>query len=556
MRLFLLILLSIFVLKVNAQSTYIPLNRDYYHLIDRYEILSGTLPKQFQSGVKPFERKSVAEFIDSVSIDSSMLSRADSFNLQYLKNDNWEWSSGAHKSKKPFLNNFYERPAAFYSVNTPDFTLQANPVIYFSYGRELKSGGINSRELFQNTRGVVVRGLISKKLGFYSLLTDNQAYFPNYVNTFIDYRLAVPGAGYTKPFKNHGYDWFFAQGYITFSPIKHIQIQFGHGKNFIGNGYRSLILSNFASNYTFLKINTHIWKINYENLYAELNADVFYLNKAMPKKYMAFHHLGINIGKHLNVGVFESIIFSRGDSGVGAYDINYLNPIIFYRSIEQQLGSEDNALLGADFKWNFLSHFSVYGQLVLDEFSIAHIKAWNGWWSNKQAGQLGFKYINVAGIKNLDLQMETNIIRPYTYSHKSKQTSYTHYNQSLAHPLGANLYEVLGILRYQPTGKVTMTGKIFHVVYGADSANTNWGNNILLPYTTHMQDYNNKIAQGYRTTINYISFNISYQIRHNMFIDFTSVFRIQHSALASLTKNDKFATVSLRWNIAKRLMEF
>jgi len=553
---FLILLFSLFIftLTAKAQSVYAPLNKDYYHYIDRYEILSSGLSEKFHSSVKAMRRKDIAGFVDSLQIDSLNLSKADLFNLNYLKRDNWIWEKTAlpPKKRKGFLNTFYKSPEDLYSVKTDGFILRVNPALYFSAGKDFS----NNKFLYINTRGAQISGLIDGKVGFYAFAADNQASFPSYVADYIQIHQAVPEEGYTKPFKKGGYDFITARGYITFSLIKHIQVQFGYDKNFIGDGYRSLILSDFSSNYAFLKLNTHVWKLNYTNIFAQLNADVFYLNKLLPKKYLAFHHLSANIGKHLNIGLFESVIISRGDSGKGAMDISYLNPIIFYRSIEQQRGSQDNALLGLDFKLNFLRHFSFYGQLVLDEFLLKHIKAQDGWWANKQAGQLGLKYINAGGVKNLDLQVETNIIRPYTYTHESKQTAYTHYNHSLAHPLGANLYELLGIIKYQPWGRLSFTGKFFHTVYGADDKNTNWGENLLLPYTTRQQTFNNKIGQGYRTTINYLSLTGTWQVAHNVFIDVSPVVRLQHSQLAPMNKNDKFVTMALRWNVAQRQLDF
>jgi hypothetical protein len=70
-------------------------------------------------------------------------------------------------------------------------------------------------------------------------------------------------------------------------------------------------------------------------------------NERYPEKFMAFHHLTFNIGKKLNIGVFESIVFSPQDSvNNNSFDFGYLNPVIFIRAIEQQFGSSDNALLG------------------------------------------------------------------------------------------------------------------------------------------------------------------------------------------------------------------
>ena len=71
----------------------------------------------------------------------------------------------------------------------------------------------------------------------------------------------MPGVGFYKTFKQNGVDYFDARGYITFNAAKYIDFQFGYDKNFIGNGYRSMFLSDWGNSYLFLKINTRIWKL-------------------------------------------------------------------------------------------------------------------------------------------------------------------------------------------------------------------------------------------------------------------------------------------------------
>lgn len=562
MRFLLLFLLTFTSLKLFAQSSYIPLNQDYYHLLDRYEILNGKMSTSFFSSVKPFERRHVAQFLDSINIDSSRLSKADKFNLEYLANDNWEWTQPTtNESRKPVLKHFYRKKSDLFSIHADDLDLHVNPVIYFQLGREYE----NDETRFLNTRGIEIRGMINKRVGFYTFAADNQASLPTYVKNYVRDHDAVPGEGFYKPFKTGGVDFITARGYLTFNITKNIHLQFGHDKNFIGNGYRSLILSDFSSSYTFLKLNTKVWKFNYMNLFTEMNAGTLSGNSSFPKKYLAFHHLSLNIGKHLNIGVFESVVFGRQDSiKNGQFDFNYLNPIIFFRSIEQQLGSSDNALLGMDYKLNFLKHFSFYGQIILDEFLLKEVKAGEGWWANKQALQVGLKYMNVAGIRNLDMQGEVNIIRPYMYAHSDKYTSYAHYNQPLAHPMGANLYEVIGITRYQPLKRLNLTGQFIYIKFGADTNTTdtspggNKGGNVMKSYLPVAQNntYGNSIGQGIETNTLYLSLTASYQLRHNLFIDLIQVIRKSDSALNVRDLNTTFTALALRWNIARRVHEF
>lgn len=538
-----------------AQSTDAPLNKDYYHLINLYEIKGGKRLENFHSAFRPYDRQYIAQLVDTLITDSIAFSKQDQFNLQYLANDNWEWSEfSANESKNPLFNTFYRKKSDLFHVATEDFDLHVNPVLYFSAGRE-KDG---DETAFINTRGLEVRGMVDKKVGFYTFLGENQIAVPAYVDQYIANN-NVPGEGFWKTFKENGYDFFTARGHIDFQATKHIGLQLGHGKHFIGNGYRSMILSDFSNNYFYFKINTRVWRINYTNLFTELRADAFgnagglFGTGRFPKKWMALHHLSINISKNFNLGLFESIVFAGDyENGNPSFEARYLNPIIFYRAIEQDGGSTDNAILGADFKWNFARRFSLYGQLVLDEFLLDNFLSERGSWTNKYAGQLGLKYIDVLNINTLDLQVETNFSRPYTYSHETIFNNYAHYRQPLAHPLGANFREYIAIARFQPINRLHLTGKVIMADYGTDTTGTNVGQNIMLNYNTRASNTGNEIGQGINTDLLFMDFTASFMLKHNLFIDLKQVYRKLDSQLESRSRSDYFTSLSIRLNIAQR----
>ncbi len=553
---FLSILLLTSFLSTFGQSTNIPLDENYYHLIDRYEIMNGAFASQFHSNVKPFQRKDVAEFVDQLIEDSVATNEVDRFNLEYLSNDNWEWSKyDFNESKHALFKTFYEKKSDLYHIDVKDFDLHINPVIYFSVGKESENNVTN----YINTRGLELRGSIADRLGFYSYITTTQAAYPYYVRQSIVNNKVIPGEGFWKNFKSNGVDYFTPRGYISFELIKkYVNAQFGFDRFFIGGGHRSLILSDYAPGYTFLKFNTKIWRINYTNIFAELSADAYgnetgSFSEAFPVKYMAFHHLSINILDNLNFGLFETVMI--GDS-TERFKMSYLNPIIFYRALEHQDGSKENVILGADATWNIGRHFSFYGQLILDEFVLKEIKAGNGWWANKYGGQIGVKYINAFGIPNLDLQVENNIARPYLHSHGDIYTNFAHYRQPLGDPLGANFKEYIGILRYQPWKRIAFTAQLNYATYGADTLNSNWGKDVMKSYDTREQDYGNVIGQGVATKLFYGDFTFTYQLKHNFFIDFRAIFRHLDSAVNSMDENTTYTSVSVRWNMAKTLHDF
>jgi hypothetical protein len=540
----------------NAQGVFAPLNQDYYYLIDRYEIKFGKFAPGIFTSYKPTLRKDIAALADSISKDST-LSKVDRFNVQYLKNDNWEWypdSLGVGNSKKPIMKHFYTKNNSLYQFKSKNFEIQINPVIDFEQRNTNKD-----YPLSLNTRGVEVRGMIGKRIGFYTEFTDNQAFVPAYVQDVANTAKAFPGEGFTKQFKTNGYDFFSARGYITFNVIKQVAVQFGHDKNFIGNGYRSMLLSDYSSKYLFLKITTKAWIFNYTNLFADMTGTVVNNNQYNPRRYMAMHQLSINITKRFNIGLFEAIMFDRGDSitGNSGFELNYLNPIIFYREAESYLGSLDKTFVGLDFKWNFLKHFSMYGQFALHEFRLKDLLAQNGSYANKYVWQIGLKYIDVAGIKNLDFQLEHNFARPFAYAGgqvKGPVVNFSNYGQPLAHPLGANFYEFIGILRFQPIKRLSISGKMFFMHYGIDPPGKNYGSDISKNYGTADHIYNNYVGQGITTTTIYTSLNFSYMLFHNFFIELSQTFRSEKSSMVNT--NTIFTTIGLRWNIARRLNEF
>lgn len=554
------LLVFLFPIISSAQSTYLPQGDKQSILLERLEIKAQSDSVLRFSKTKPFNRsKYVINGVRSYlqHHEEASLSKVDAYNLRGIYLNNTEWLTpeerALYKSRKPILKNFYTTPANLYETHVKDFDLVINPVIQFVVSKEKG----NDQSLFLNTRGLSVRGRIANKIGFAAYMTDNQERDPLYVQQWIKDRKAVPGAGFYKDFKDPGgVDYFDARGYFTFNITKYIDVAFGYDKNFIGNGYRSFFLSDFPNSNLFLKLNTRIWKINYQNLFMELqNADDRIGDKLIGKKYAAMHHLDIDVTRWLNIGLFEGVIFGRVDH----FDFSYLNPIIFYRSIEQQNGSYDNSIVGLDFKANIAKRFQVYGQLVFDEFNLTEVKANNGWWGNKWALQLGAKYIDAFNIKNLDLQFEANRVRPFTYSHGDSVANYTHYNQPLAHPVMANFQEFIGIARYQPAPKWLIVAKAIYYQQGRDSNAVSYGSNIFLPnkppYRT--SDYGYSIGSGWKTNVFYTSLLLSYEFRENLFLELFGQYRKQDTKTPPITSaNSTTVSFGLRWNMHRREFDY
>lgn len=535
-----------------AQGAYIPYDREYYHKVDRYEILQGRNNPFFNSGFKPYRRDILAQYLDSLAENPEVIrSKADQFNLDFLSQDNWEFSKrNIPTSKKSFLKSLYRRPGDFAHYEGEDFGIHLSPVIYLSGGTETD----NVRNPARLARGLVLRGSVDKKVGFYTYLTTSEVFFPSWVKSYTKNNGAVPGEGFWKEFEGDGYSYFSALGHVSFQVTKHIEIQAGHDRNFAGEGYRSFQISDFSNPYMFVKFNTKVWKFQLTNLWTQMTADVFYnrgrpTDGRYPQKYFAYNRLGFNLGKNLNLGFFSSVMTDK-------INFNYFNPIIFLRWVEQQQGTPDKVMLGLDAKWIFTPGMKLYGQFALDEFVFTEFFEIDGEGSkrNKYGAQLGYKYINVLGLNNLDFQLEWNQARPYTFQEKVDYQSYTNWRTPLTHPRGANFREFVGIVRYQPLPRLDLNLIGFYQYFGTDGdAATNWGGDVLKNRLKGSPTglFGNFIGQGIENRVIQSNLTASYMLKHNFFVDASHTFRRRTAQDLSAPQSSHYLQLAFRWNFVR-----
>lgn len=392
------------------------------------------------------------------------------------------------------------------------FTL--NPIFDLQVGKA--TSNLKDENTYLNTRGIQIQGGLGEELNFTTTIYESQGRFADYVNTYARSigakgdpgNAVIPGIGITKSFKSDSFDMPLAEANLTYTPSKAMNLQLGYGRNFIGDGYRSLITTDGVSPYPFFKINTTFWKIKYTNTYMflkDIRPAATATDGTYTTKYMANHYLSWNATKRLNIGLFESVVWAN-TNGRG-FDMSFFNPIIFYRSVEFSSSSKSgNALLGltAKYKWN--NQFNFYGQLLVDEFSFDAIKDANKSWKNKIGYQVGAKYFNAFNIENLLLQAEYNRVRPYVYSHSNAVTNYGHANQSIGHQWGGNFSEVLLIARYHRQRYFADA----HFTYGkrgldfneAGYDTKNYGVDIYKSYNDDRAvDTHANVAQGNTTTV-------------------------------------------------------
>ncbi|MGV3695669.1 gliding motility protein RemB [Flavobacterium sp.] len=461
----------------------IPFSHSYYSQFDEKMNQVGA---NNHTGSKPFAYADVNKYYN--------LKEAN----QALAKNKTEWWG-----RKLWNENFVE-------IQGEDYWFTLNPILDVQFG---KSDPSVASYTFINTRGIQFNGGLGKELNFTTTIYESQGRFADYFNRYAESiapnggnPAIIPGIGIAKEFKSDAYDFPMAEANLSYTPSKFINLNLGYGKNFIGDGYRSLLLGDGASPYPFFKLNTTFWKIKYTNIYTwlkDVRTEVTE-DRTYATKFAASHYLSLNVTNRWNIGLFESVVWTnRNNRG---FDMSFVNPIIFYRTVEFTSSARSgNALLGLTSKYKVSNQINVYGQFLLDEFSLDDMREGNKSWKNKYGYQLGVKYYNAFTIKNLLLQAEYNSVRPYVYAHSEAITNYGHNNQSLGHNWGGNFREFIAIARYHK-GRYFADAKVTLGERGLDfntADNTfNYGGNIYLSYNENRPfDTGVNIGQGNKTNI-------------------------------------------------------
>ncbi|MEL7220329.1 MAG: hypothetical protein AAGJ93_03355, partial [Bacteroidota bacterium] len=200
-----------------------------------------------------------------------------------------------------------------FSFRSEDYELNIDPVVGMVYGND--SDALAYDAIYQNSRGVRVEGALGDRFSFYTTLVESQARFSAHVNQKAQRSRVVPGYWRRKNFRNEASDFAYAAGEIAYTAPKFFHFRLGRGKQFIGEGYRSMLISDNSVNYPFFRIETSVGRLKYVNQWAIMNdirEEVQLADEVFARKYLSMHYLSIYIGKRLNLGLFEGIM--RGDS--------------------------------------------------------------------------------------------------------------------------------------------------------------------------------------------------------------------------------------------------
>lgn len=462
----------------------------------------------------------------------------------------------SNKKKKQFLyHTFRNGNMLSFSDKNANSSVTINPLFQFEAGKS------SNGSIYHFNRGIRLDANINNKVFISSSFYENLSKFPSYINHYIDSLTVVPGMGKAR-YGNNKIEYATPIGFIGYKPNNTFYFELGNDKNFIGNGYRSLLLSDAAYTYPYFKMQTNIGNISFQTIWAQFtDASNNWINvNGYNKKYGAFNTVSFAGIKNVELSIFQSVIWSNKDSLGNKRDQEwgYFVPIIFFNTLNFNNGSPDNSVIGIDASYTFKKFHVLYGQLIIDDFNVSELSKGKGFFQNKYGIQLGIKSFKPFNIENAFARVEFNTVRPYTYANKTPSINYTHYGETLAHPLGANFREFLFDANYK-IKRFLFSGNLIFATYGADSLNSHWGKNIYLSdyqSQTGIFSFNNKTTQGIKTNLIYVNASIRYLMNPITNAGFTAQLTYRKEKSSFTNSTDFIYAISYSTNLLNILKEF
>jgi hypothetical protein len=412
---------------------------------------------------------------------------------------------------------------SFIQVDSTNFYLFADPLFDFAVGKDNYN-----RKLTTNTRAFRAGGRLGTNFAFATEFYENQVIFNTALDSIFRKTKIIPGQGRGR-IKNNIWDFAHASGYISFTPVSNLNLQLGHGKQFIGDGYRSLLLSDVSFNYPYFRATylgrnfMYSWMIaSIQN--TAIDVDLGSDREPFIRESISVHLLSFNLLKQAQFSVIKCVMYNNPDTlGRMKADFNLFNPII----LPGDAGNETHSVWGLNLKLALHQRIWLYQQVVFDNlFGKEPVRS---------AYQAGLKYFDVFGLKGLYLQTEYNRVPPYTYTSKEKSLLWSNFGEPLAYNYGSNVEEklvriVYSLKRWQLTSN---TGFIKQLgVQNATDA-----------YTNGIGFFENNKELFLQ------SIYLSWFINPKTFMNFSLGYSLRNQEIAGMSKNVNYVYFSFRTSL-------
>src|SRR3954452_19835670 len=162
------------------------------------------------------------------------------------------------------------------SVQQPNYTIYGDIILdeYIGYDSRAIKANNGSKDNYHipmmNTRGYEVSGSIGKSFYFETNFYENQGRFGAYVDSFIRRYKIIPRQAMFKNIGDGlGFDFNYSNGRLIYTPNKHLLFDVGYSRNFVGDGYRSLLLSDFATDHPYFRAALTFGNFQYSAMWSQ-----------------------------------------------------------------------------------------------------------------------------------------------------------------------------------------------------------------------------------------------------------------------------------------------
>ena len=250
----------------------------------------------------------------------------------------------------------------FITAEKNDCSININPLFIFE-ARKMKGNDTLSL-LTRNTRGIEAFGKLGGHISYYTSFYENQGGFFPYEKEYIDKYDVIPGQGHGKEFKETQLDWAWVTGNICVRPNRNLEFVLGYGKNFIGHGYRSIILSDQAFNYPYVRSQVSLFNRNlfFNSIWAQTqswNHDSDFVSNNHTFHYATYNVLGWNpqVLQGVNLSLIHGITWKKSQkSNILAADLR-VSPFRELNIYAQTRYDKDN---NPDKKFGYQAGFEIF----------------------------------------------------------------------------------------------------------------------------------------------------------------------------------------------------
>lgn len=511
----------------HAQSVYVPLDHWAYEFIERLEtrgVILGAL-----NASRPYSREEMARYLVQVEeriAEDATLTAVETRQLEFLRfefKEEFQRLTGRNgtsyeprlkrlREHTPFgkiLPDFlYKNHRNLVSVAHGDFRLFVDPVFYQDWRIADADSIDHTDRVFERAHGFTLWGELGSHIGFFFDFRDTKEWGSRTYPRQFD--ISLEGRGFVNGYGTH--IWHDeTRAYMVFK-LPRVQLILGKHANDWGPGYRgSLGLSDHATSYDQIKLQTRFWRLKFTYLWGFLRTFPVIRDAdggAKPKNLVA-HRLDIDVARWLDVGLYEAVVF-----GNRRFELAYVNPINFYRSAEHHVGDNDNVVMGADFELLAIPNVKLYGEVLIDDLFTTRLGS--GWFGNKLAFLTGALWVDAFTIPNLDARIEYARTRPYVYTHIDPINTYTHFSTVLGHWIGPNADDLYLRLQYRWSKSFWVAADFESYRHGANPADRNVGGDLNQPYPG--QDTEIGFLDGIRERRNRFGVEARYELFRNFYV--------------------------------------